>query len=72
MATKKKATSRKKKSSVAGTVKLSGMTYKKHSCSTTKTGAKAAAKKLRAKGKLARVVGKCVYTRGAARRKKAA
>lgn len=71
MATKKKATSRKK-SSVAGTVKLSGMTYKKHSCSTTKTAAKATAKKLRAKGKLARVVGTCVYTRGASRRKKAA
>ena len=70
MATKKKATKRKK-SSVAGTVKLSGVNYKHLSCSTTKAGAKALAKKVRATGKKARVVGKCVYTRGAAKKKAA-
>lgn len=71
MATKKKATSRKKKSSVAGTVKFSGVNYKHHSCSTTKAGAKATAKKIRSTGKKARVVGKCVYTRGSAKKKAA-
>ena len=66
MATTKKST--KKKSSVAGVKKLSGVNYKHHSCSTTSAGAKATAKKIRKTGKLARVVGKCVYTRGKAKK----
>lgn len=68
MAAKNKAKGRKK-SSVAGTIKLSGVNYKHLSCSTTKAGAKTLAKKVRSTGKKARVVGKCVYTRGAAKKK---
>lgn len=60
------ATRRKRR--VAGTPKktrkFNGKIYKKHSCSKNKTAAKSRAKKLRAAGKKARVVGTCVYTRG--------
>lgn len=38
--------------------------YKKASCHTTITAAKAAAKKLRAEGMTASVRGKCVYSAG--------
>lgn len=47
---------------------FSGKRYKKNTCSATKTAATATAKKVRSKGKAARVVktkvGYCVYTRG--------
>ncbi|MEM1326149.1 MAG: hypothetical protein AAGI23_09360 [Bacteroidota bacterium] len=60
------ATRRKKR--VAGTSKatrkFNGKVYRRNSCSKTKTAAKAKAKRLRASGKKARVVGTCVYTRG--------
>lgn len=39
--------------------------YRKVSCHTTKTAAKAKAKSLRAGGKTAKVVGKCVFSAGA-------
>ena len=48
----------------ASTKTFNGKRYKKTRCSTTKTAAKSYAKKLRAAGKLARVVDKCVYVRG--------
>lgn len=59
MAKRKKATS-------PATIKVKrsngkNSTYKKVSCGHNKTSAKSAAKKLRDKGHLARVVGGCVY-----------
>lgn len=59
----------RKSTTVAGvkkTIVRGGKRYKHKSCYRTKAAAKAAAKKHRSKGskKMARVVGKCVYTRG--------
>jgi len=50
------------------TVKVGTRTYKHDSCSSTKAGAKARAKKLRASGKVATVRGNCVYSAAAKRR----
>ncbi len=66
MATKKKG-GRPKSTAAANTKKFAGKTYTKASCHTRKTDAKAAAEKLRAAGKSARVVkvgtANCVFSR---------
>jgi len=76
MATTKTST-RKKATGLAKTKKFAGKTYTKSSCAKLKTAATKVAKAARAKGKAARVVknpagGYCVFTRGAARKAKAA
>jgi len=55
------STARKGRTSVAGTKKRK---YKKVSCHTTKTAAKAAQKKLASKGMTATLRGNCVYSAG--------
>jgi len=80
MATAKTSTRKKRVSGPAKltkTKKFAGKTYTKSSCAKLKTAATKVAKAARAKGKNARVVknplgGFCVYTRGAARKTKAA
>jgi hypothetical protein len=49
--------------SAVGSMKFSGKTYTKTSCHTTKAIAQKTAKEIRSSGKLARVVGRCVFTR---------
>lgn len=74
MATKKRATT-KKKAAVGSTMVVAGRRYTKVSCGHTKASATAAAKKLRTAGATARTKktdkGYCVF-KGSRKRKKAA
>ena len=70
MAATKKAR-RKTGTSAKAQIKVAGKVYKKKSCFLTKTAAKAAAKKIRSTGQNARVVERCVFVRGRAKKKAA-
>lgn len=64
----KRGRPRKKRTATATTTaskKFSGKVYAHSGCHSTEAAAKTAAKNARSAGKLARVVGKCVYSRSA-------
>lgn len=59
--TKKRSYKRKVSGTPKATKKIGGKTFKRKSCHTTKTAAKAAADSIRKRGYTARVMGGCVY-----------
>jgi hypothetical protein len=60
---KVRGTKAPKSTASVGAMKFSGKTYTKASCHNTKATAQKAAKEIRASGRLARVVERCVFAR---------